>query len=91
MNYSAYTPFGYDDMQNLPVIYVTDGQEYARDDLGSMVIVLDNLIADGAIEPLIAVFIDPRDPETGRNRRESEFLANEAYDRFLMGEYEPTS
>lgn len=89
VNYRVYTPFGYEDMQNLPVIYVTDGQDYAHDDLGAMVIVLDNLIADGAIEPVIAVFIDPRDPETGKNRREREFIANEYYDTFLTTELVP--
>jgi enterochelin esterase family protein len=89
VNYRVYTPFGYEDMQNLPVIYVTDGQDYAHDDLGAMVIVLDNLIADGAIEPVIAVFIDSRDPETGKNRREREFTANEYHDTFLTTELVP--
>jgi enterochelin esterase-like enzyme len=34
-----------------------------------MLPVLDNLIAAGALQPAIAVFIDPRDPNTGANRR----------------------
>lgn len=89
VNYRVYTPFGYDQMQDLPVIYVTDGHEYARADLGSMVIVLDNLIADGAIEPVMAVFIDPRDPGTGQNRREREFIVNDDFDAFLTTELVP--
>ncbi|MBN1639444.1 MAG: hypothetical protein JW866_10780, partial [Ignavibacteriales bacterium] len=62
VNYRVYTPYQYDSLYNLPVIYVTDGHEYSNDLLGSMIIVLDNLIADKKIQPIIAVFIDPRDP-----------------------------
>jgi enterochelin esterase family protein len=55
---------------------VTDGQDFASREAGAMVDSLDNLIADGQIKPLIAVFIDPRDPATGRNRRDQELVAN---------------
>lgn len=43
---------------------------------GAMPVVLDNLTADGAMGPVIAIFIEPRDPESGQNRREAEFLSN---------------
>ncbi len=69
VNVRVYTPAGYDRQQDLPVVYVTDGHEYLDDRLGSLVTVLDNLIADGRLQPTIAVFIDPRDPNTGANRR----------------------
>ena len=65
----VYRPAGYDELDNLPVVYVTDGQEYLDERLGAMVNVLDNLIHDGRLRPTIAVFIDPRDPTTGANRR----------------------
>lgn len=91
VNYRVYTPDGYADMDALPVIYVTDGHEYADDDMGSMVIVLDNLIAEGLIDPVIAVFIDPRNPEQPvENRRESEFLENPDYAAFIAEELVPT-
>jgi enterochelin esterase family protein len=41
-----------------PSIWVTDGGEYLT--LGLMLNVLDNLIADGRISPVVAVFVDPR-------------------------------
>ena len=88
VNYRVYTPAGYEQMQNLPTIYVVDGQEYAHDELGRMVIVLDNLIAEGAIEPIIAVFIDQREPKTAINRRDYEFIST-AYEEFLVSELVP--
>ncbi len=90
VNYRVYIPVGYSDLQNLPVVYVTDGQEYADDELGMLVIALDNLIADGAIQPVLAVFIDARDPDTGHNRRFDELMGNEKFDQFLVDELVPT-
>jgi enterochelin esterase family protein len=52
-----YRPAGYDTLNRLPVVYVHDGFEaiaYAR-----MPVILDNLIADGKIPPVLAVFIPP--------------------------------
>lgn len=90
VNYQVYTPAGYEALAGLPALYVTDAHEYTDTRMGSLPIVLDNLVADGKIEPLLAVFIDPRDPETGRNRRESEFLDNPAYTAFLARELVPS-
>jgi enterochelin esterase family protein len=99
INYQVYTPAGYEALSGLPVFYVTDAHEYTDPRMGAMPIVLDNLIAssataasaiaDEAIEPLIVVFIDPRDPETGANRREDEFLSNPAYAAFIARELVP--
>jgi enterochelin esterase family protein len=89
INYQVYTPAEYEALTDLPVIYVTDGHEYTDARMGSMPTVLDNLIADGRIQPVLAVFIDPRDPETGDNRRESEFLGNPDYAAFLAQELVP--
>ena len=61
----------------LPVLYVTDGSDYWNDDMGSLVITLDNLIASRRIPPLFAVFVDPWDPEHKANRREAEFVPGE--------------
>ncbi|MEM7682756.1 MAG: alpha/beta hydrolase-fold protein [Planctomycetota bacterium] len=69
VNVRVYTPFGYDQLDDLPVVYVTDGHEYLDDRLGALVSVLDNRIADGSLRPAVAVFIDPRDPNNPSNNR----------------------
>jgi enterochelin esterase-like enzyme len=90
VQYKVYTPQGYQQLANLPVIYVTDGHEYADDRLGSMVIVLDNLIHQQKIQPVIAVFVDPRDPANlSNNRRMQEYRANQKFAGFLSDELVP--
>jgi enterochelin esterase-like enzyme len=74
VNYRVYTPVGYETLEHLPVIYATDGQDFINPEMGAMINVLDNLIADGRVGPIIAVFVDTRDPSTGVNRREEEFI-----------------
>ncbi|MFH1220329.1 MAG: alpha/beta hydrolase-fold protein [Candidatus Eisenbacteria bacterium] len=61
-------------------IFVQDGGEYIT--LGSMVNVLDNLIAAGFIPPVVAVFIDPVD-------RNSEYWLNKAYEQMVVDEILP--
>ena len=61
-------------MENLPVIYVTDGTDAISEIYAGMVNVLDNLIADGQIRPIIAVFIDPHDAGTGEYVRWRELV-----------------
>lgn len=89
LQYRVYTPNGYESMKNLPVIYVTDGHEYSDDRLGSMIIVLDNLIAEKKINPIIAVFIDPRDPSTLNNKRMDQYIINAKYADFVASELVP--
>ena len=89
VNVQVYTPAGYENLAALPAIYVTDSHEAADSRMGALPIVLDNLIAAGRIEPMLAVFIDPRDPETGENRRIDEFLDNPAYLAFIAEELVP--
>ena len=92
VNYRVYTPAGYAQQQlaNLPVVYVTDGHEYSADHMGSTVVVLDNLIAAGAIQPTMAVFIDPRDPANpNNNRRMSEYVQNANFAGFVADELVP--
>ena len=87
VNYRVYIPVGYDSLSNLPVIYVTDGHEYSDDRLGSMIVVLDNLIHDKKIIPVIAVFIDPRNPDNKEeNRRNLEYMMNKKFARFVADE-----
>ncbi len=91
VQYWVYTPVGYENLRDLPVLYVTDGNDWVDSRTGALPVVMDNLIADGKIKPAIAVFIDERDP--GRpdyNRREEEFLVHpEEYARFVAEELVP--
>lgn len=89
IQYKVYTPAGYDQLNNLPVIYVTDGHEYADDKLGSMIITLDNLVSGESIPPVIAVFIDPRDPDNGDNKRHLQYTGNRKFVDFVADELVP--
>lgn len=94
INYRVYLPVGYDRLSRLPVLYVTDGNDWGDDEMGKMPHILDNLIGAGAIKPVLAVFIDAREPGNPdrrlANRRESEFLARGLdYARFLVDELVP--
>jgi enterochelin esterase-like enzyme len=89
LQYRVYLPDGYEAKENLPVLYVTDGQSYIS--RGRVPRVLDRLIEDERIEPVIAVFVDPRDPDNlKRNRRNQEFMCNADYLSFFSNELIPT-
>lgn len=90
VQYRVYTPAGYDTLSNLPVIYVTDGQEYSDSRMGSMLEVLDNLIFWGAIRPVMAVFISPVNPSNSLdNRRMNEYNLNPSFAEFVAQELVP--
>lgn len=90
VNYQVYLPHNYQTQTNLPVIYVTDGHEYSNPLLGNMITVLDNMIANNIIKPLIAVFIDPRNPENlEENRSVSEYDCNDRFVDFIVHELVP--
>jgi enterochelin esterase-like enzyme len=89
LQYRVYLPEGYESLENLPVIYITDGQWYIRS--GNMDEKIDKEIAEGRIEPVIAVFIDNRDPhQLSNNRRNSEFFCNQSYAQFFEQELVPS-
>lgn len=87
--FQVYTPAGYKKLKDLPVLYITDGQEFASAQMGALPTILDNLIAAGKIEPVIAVFIDPRTVDTADNRRGPELLTNPRFQWFLTQELIP--
>jgi enterochelin esterase-like enzyme len=89
VGYQVYTPADYEELSGLATLYVVDAHEYGDARMGSLPTVLDNLITDGTVEPIVAVLVDPRDPETGQNRRQEEFLDNSAYVAFLAKELVP--
>ncbi|MCI0750353.1 MAG: hypothetical protein L0Y35_00790 [Flammeovirgaceae bacterium] len=87
VSYSVYLPFGYPNLKNIPVVYVTDGYEYTHERLGNMITILDNLIATKKIVPVMAVFVDQRDPiNRSNNRRMTELAMNEKYLNFFTNE-----
>lgn len=85
LQYRVYTPAGYEDLEDLSVIYLTDGQWYISE--GQMHKEIDRLVAAGKIKPIVAVFVDNRDPhDLGDNRRNRQFLGNEKYVEFYRQE-----
>lgn len=92
VTYSIYTPPGYNVSANIiyPVLYVNDGYEYLHEQMGNMPVILDNLIQAKKIKPLIAVFIDHREPvNRSNNRRMQELAMNERYLAFVTTELIP--
>lgn len=90
ITYNVYTPNGYNPSKKYPVIYVTDGYEYLHERLGNMHTILDNLIDQKKIEPIIAVFIDNREPANrSNNRRMQELAMNTRYLDFFSDEFVP--
>jgi enterochelin esterase-like enzyme len=90
LTYSVYFPYGYQPGTTYKVVYVTDGYEYLHDRMGNMNIVLDNLIDQKKIEPIIAIFVDHREPvNRSNNRRMMELAMNEKYFRFFSEEFVP--
>lgn len=89
LQYRVYTPAGMKNTDKLQTIYLVDGQWYL--DTGEMTQVLDKEISAGNIEPVIAVFIDNRNPDNlDENRRNSQFFCNEDYVSFFKQELLPT-
>ncbi|MFN1835902.1 alpha/beta hydrolase-fold protein [Balneola sp. MJW-20] len=90
VSYKVYTPPGYGNLENLPVLFVTDGHEYADPRLGALTIVLDNLLFNKRIEPLLVVLLSPlaQDKEES-NRRVDELGINEDYLSFFSSELIP--
>ncbi len=90
ISYSVYLPFGFNPQRQYPVLFVTDGYEYAHEKMGNLINTLDNLIAAAKIKPIIAVFIDHREPANrSNNRRMQELAMNEKYLTFLADEFVP--
>lgn len=76
-----YTPKGYEEGTAYKVLVLTDGFEYLNYMKAKEV--LDNLIAEKKIEPLVGVFV-----ASGRNRFE-ELTCNEVFSNFIVKEIVP--
>lgn len=91
ISYTVYLPLNYKNYDSLAVLYVTDGHEYIDEKLGNLVTITDNLIGLSLIEPIMIVFIDPRNPQNiEENRREKEYTLNENYLAFVSQELIPS-
>ena len=90
VRYWVYLPPGYDKLINLPAVYVLDGHEYKTPKIGSMKEVLDNLILEKRIKPVMVIFVDPINPVTNQNQRADLYLNNEKYAEFFKTELIPT-
>lgn len=88
--YTVYLPVGFSADKTYPVLYVTDGFEYLHENMGNIITTLNNLIQQKKIEPIIAVFIDHREPANRlNNRRMTELAMNENYLNFFVDEFLP--
>jgi enterochelin esterase-like enzyme len=78
----VYVPANYSNLSQLPVLYVLDGLEAME--YMSYPVVLDNLIADQRIEPVLVVFIPP-------GERHTEYIGEkqEAFMQALCNEFVP--
>ncbi|NOZ65540.1 MAG: esterase family protein [Alphaproteobacteria bacterium] len=86
LQYRVYTPENAE--ENLPTLYITDGQWYLQK--GNMDKILDQQIKAGVIKPVIAIFIDNRNPDKLReNRRNKQFFCSSKYANFFLQELVP--
>lgn len=69
-----------------PSIYVTDGGEYIT--LALMTSILDNLIAEKRIQPVIAVFVDPRTDiqDASTSKRMFDYTMSDTFVTFMVEE-----
>ena len=88
--YKIYSPPQYAMLSGIPIMYVTDGYEYLHPKMGNMLNVLDNLILEKRIRPIVAVFVDHREPvNRSNNRRMEELAINAKYLDFFVKELVP--
>jgi enterochelin esterase family protein len=72
--------------KHFPTIYVTDGGEYIT--LAHMPTVLDNVIADKRIQPVVGVFIDPRTDihNSQTSKRMQDYTLSDSFVSFVVEE-----
>jgi enterochelin esterase-like enzyme len=81
----VYRPYGFSrSRRQFPAIFVTDGGEYLS--LGLMHNILDNLIAEKRIRPLVAVFVDPRTDvrDSRTSMRMTDYAMSDTFVKFLV-------
>lgn len=89
LQYRIYRPPAVSADEQLPSLYVTDGQMYLQQ--GNFKAVLDSAIETGLIEPVVVVFLDSRNPDRlEENRRHAQFMCNTEFATFFATELVPT-
>lgn len=76
--------------KKIPVLYVNDGIPYLRK--GELAKKVDSLVQNKSIEPMMIVFIEPRDVNIKQKRwkiREELYFCNDTYNDFLIDEMIP--
>ena len=81
----TYVPPGYDGARTYPLVACFDGRAYVDDSYIPLPTVLDNLIAERAIPPVVAVLPDSLDNET----RSRELTLDEPFVEFLTEDLLP--
>ncbi len=88
LQYRVFLPDNYSSMKNLPILFLTDGECYIK--RGQVPQVISHLIQSNKIQPIVAVFVDTRDPENLEvNRRRLQFMCNGKYLQFFAAELIP--
>lgn len=88
--YSLYYPPNYKPSERYAVAYFTDGYEYLHPKLGNLEVILNNLINQNKIRPLLVVLVDHREPvNRSNNRRMMELAMNAKYLSFFTDELIP--
>jgi enterochelin esterase family protein len=73
--YSAYLPAGYSDESAYPLVVFHDGSDLLE--YAALATILDNLIDDGAIRPIVGLLLDPVE-------RNLEYMAAADHSRFVV-------
>jgi len=90
VSFSIYYPWDYLESQSYQVLYFTDGHEYLDNRIGATRTVLNNLIHEEKIPPVVAVFFDPRDSGNNlENLRIKEYALNKDFLDFFVSELIP--
>lgn len=89
LQYRIYRPAATSADDELPSLYVTDGQWYLEK--GDFKSVLDKAISTGLIKPVLVVFLDSRNPDKlEENRRTTQFMCSTDFATFFAAELVPT-
>lgn len=84
----VYLPAGYNSKKSYPSLYFQDGIDYVE--FAQVPEILDNLIKDGKIKPVVAVFVTPPNRlKAGMPNRMTEYGMNDNYVRFFTEELVP--
>ena len=89
VQYRVYLPAVRSQEIKLQTLYLVDGQWYLE--YGEMISILDRLIREQKIEPVVVVFVDSRNPDDlTENRRNDQFMCNQHFADFFINELVPT-